>query len=86
MRMEQGRVGGLGGGDRDTTAYFTAQESPGVCVVTDTSKAAPNIELSAHSTGSQSAPTEMRMRAESTVNSFPLACQDKGGVGDHMII
>ena len=40
--------GERGGGDRDTTAYFTAQESPGVCVVTDTTKAAPNIELSAH--------------------------------------
>ena len=47
---EDGTRGGLaqGWGDRDTTAYFSAQESPGVCVVTDTTKAAPNIELSAH--------------------------------------
>ena len=36
--------------DRDTTAYFTAQESPAVCVVTDTTKAAPNIEKLPHLT------------------------------------
>ena len=51
--------GGWGGSDRDTTAYFTAQESPGVCVVTDTTKAAPNIELSAQPPSN--APAEMMM-------------------------
>ena len=55
-----------------------------MCVVTDTTKAAPNIELSAHRT--LNAPTEMRMMAKSTVNYFPLAGEDKGGVGDHMMI